>query len=123
MAPPAAEPARRVEAPPDTAWWCEIEWGTALVNSRFQVVVHERGSRRGRAVGASAAKWFFMSEPDGALPEVRTEMRRLADAVEAAGWEPAGRGAHWYSERFAWRREGPPPGHVAQAAGEATRAS
>jgi hypothetical protein len=50
-----------------------------------------------------------MSEPDPVLPDVRTELRHLADAVERAGWEPAGSGRHWYAERFAWRRAEPPP--------------
>jgi hypothetical protein len=60
-----------------------------------------------------------MSEPDGALPAVRTELRRLADALVAVGWEPAGRGTHWYSERFSWRGDGSPPepGGVGSVAG------
>jgi hypothetical protein len=104
---PPSEP-RGADAAPAQAS-CEIEWGTALVNSRFQAVVHDPGSRRGRPVGVSAAKWFFMSDPDPALPEVHAALRRLADTLEAAGWEPAGRGRHWYSERFAWRGAGPAP--------------
>jgi hypothetical protein len=96
---------------------CEIEWHAGYVNSRFEAVVHRPNRRRGRAVGASGAfKWLLMGEPDSASPEHRTELRGLASALEAAGWEPAGRGADWYAERFVWRREDEPPERVETAA-------
>jgi hypothetical protein len=107
---PAAQaplPARTESVRPDTAWWCEIEWRTAVVRSRFHVVVHGPEGRRSAA--SSPGRWLLMSEPDPVLPDVRAGLRQLADALEGAGWEPAGKGAHWYAERFAWRREEPPP--------------
>jgi hypothetical protein len=103
---PVVEP---VSPKPGTPWWCEIEWRTAVVSSRFHVVAHGPDRRRGSTVASSPGKWFLMSEPDPVLPDVRAELRHLADAVERAGWESAGIGVHWYAERFAWRREEPPP--------------
>jgi hypothetical protein len=96
---------------------CEIEWHAGYVNSRFEAVVHRPNRRRGRAVGASGAfKWLLMGEPDPASAEHRTELHGLASALAAAGWEPAGRGADWYAERFVWRREDEPPERVEPAA-------
>ena len=43
------------------------------------------------------------------------EVRRLADHLIEAGWEPVGRGRHWYELRFVWRHDGAPPGGLTTA--------
>ena len=66
--------------------------------------------RRGRAIGSSSVfKWLLMDDPDPHSALHRGEVDGLADALRAAGWEPIEPGIHWYSERFVWRQETPPP--------------
>jgi hypothetical protein len=74
-------------------------------------------------IGASSAfKSPQNGEPDPQSPEYRAELRGLTAALEAAGWERAGQGADWFSERFVWRREGTPSDRVEPVTTEARRA-
>jgi hypothetical protein len=105
-------------------WRCEIKSDSAHRSSRFHAVVYQPGHRRGHAIAASGAlKWGFRSGPDPNLPAHRAEMDSLTSALEATGWEGAGRGASWYSERFVWRRDGEPPDLVEPAPNEADQRS
>ena len=36
----------------------------------------------------------------------------------AVGWQPVGHGTDWYSGRFVWRGQEPPPDHVELAPAE-----
>lgn len=95
-------------------WRCEIRWKPGYVNSRFTVVTTEPGHRRGKTVATSETfKWLLMEDPSPQSPEQREQVRALDDEILAAGWEPAGRGRSWCARRYVWRREGPPPAHLA----------
>ena len=98
----------------DRLWRCELRWDAGVVNSRFEAVAYEPGSeRRTRHLGSSATfKWLMMADPNPAANEYRKELRQLAGALQAAGWEHVGRGAKWYAARFIWRRDGVPPDQV-----------
>jgi hypothetical protein len=119
----------------DELWRCEIEWDAGYLSSRFGAVAYPPRGKRGRTVGTSARfRWLLMAEPDP-LPdattptpraraqaqEVQEAVRRMVAALEAAGWERAGRGAHWYAERFCWRREGSPPARIEPAPAEVAK--
>jgi len=117
--------ARRPPWPEDTRelWRCEIEWEAHSVNSRFRAAVYPPGGRRRRAIGASAAfKSPQNGEPDPHTAEYRAEVRGLTAALEAGGWERAGQGADWFSERFVWRRDGAPSDRVEPVTIEAHQA-
>jgi hypothetical protein len=91
-------------------WRCEITWDAGWAESRFQAVAYRPRRRRGRAIGASSGlRWPLMGRPDALRKEHREAVRGIADALEAVGWQRAGRGSHWYSERFAWPHDGAPP--------------
>lgn len=117
-APPAEPPEgrgrfQRWPKETESLWRCEIKWDAGYVKSRFKAVVHRQGQRRRHEVGSSAAfKWQLMGDPDAGSPEYGAELRRLAAALEAAGWQRVGKGVNWYSERFVWPGEGLPPDHV-----------
>jgi hypothetical protein len=101
-------------------WRCELKWDAGYFNSRFQAVVYPPGTQPGRPVAAGEPfKWTFMSDPDPKGERHLGQVRALASALEAAGWERVDRGPAWYAHRFVWRREGPPPEHVELGAGEA----
>ncbi|MEP6689182.1 MAG: hypothetical protein ABJC36_12610, partial [Gemmatimonadales bacterium] len=127
---PAPQPPAELFAPappwPDDSkqlWRCEIKWDAGWIDSRFQAVGYRPGARRGRAIGASAPiKGLLMGQPQADRPEHRGAFHDLAWALETAGWEPAGRGSDWYSERFWWRREDDPRGRLAPAASDAEAA-
>jgi len=98
--------------PQDTEglWRCEIIWHGGYRRSRFEAVAHEPGSKRGEVIGrAGDFRWLFMDPPDAAVREYPAAVRALAAGLEAAGWEPAGRGPGWWALRFVWRRGGRPP--------------
>jgi hypothetical protein len=89
----------------------EIAWHGGYVNSHFRVLLYRPGRRRGRAIARSKSfKWLLMGDPDPGAPEFGSEVERMARAMEAAGWEPVGRGPDWFSHRFVWRHGDPPPG-------------
>jgi hypothetical protein len=93
----------------DASWRCEIRWKPGYRTSSFRAVMHGP-SRRGTTLGRSATfGWLLMGDPDPGDKRHVAEVRRLAHRLTSAGWEPAGRGGRWYSLRFAWRREEPPP--------------
>ena len=123
-APGAGRFERNIDWPPDTEelWRCEIRWHAGYVNSCFDAIAHEPGRKRGTTVGRSAAfKWLMKENPDPRVPSYPAQVRRLADALRAAGWEPCGRGRRWYEIRFLWRSGGAPPDHIELAPAEAGR--
>jgi hypothetical protein len=91
-------------------WRCEITWDAGWAESRFQAVIYRPRRRRGRAIGASTGlPWLLMGRPDARSEEHREAVWSLASALDAAGWERAGQGSSWYSERFAWPHDVAPP--------------
>ena len=91
----------------------EIAWSAGYVSSRFVAVRYAPGTRAGeRIAGSETFRWMFMIDPDARIPKDRDAVRRLRDALLAAGFEPAGRGHAWYAERFQWTRDDPPPERV-----------
>jgi hypothetical protein len=53
----------------------------------------------------------LMKDPaDVPRPELTRAVRDLMIALEAQGWTPVAPGRRWYSRRFVWTRDGPPPG-------------
>lgn len=88
---------RRAAWPENTErlWRCEVELDTGSGDTSFRAVVRRPGDRQRHIIGTS------------------TELRDMAEALLAAGWESAGTGANWYSERFVWRGEGSPPERLA----------
>jgi hypothetical protein len=113
-------PARRFERrppwPKDLAELprAEIEWHAGYVNSYFRAVLYPAGRRRGTEIATGATfKWLLMAEPDAGVPEFAAEVERLAEALERAGWEPAGEGGTWFARRYAWLRQTNPPERLA----------
>lgn len=101
--------------PADTldVWRCEIRWDAGYVRSSFKALAYPPGKKRGRTIAESESfKWMIMEPPDPRERATVAEVRRLASALVAAGWELVGHGPNWYSGRYAWRREEPPPDHV-----------
>jgi hypothetical protein len=113
-----------VPAWPDSTadrWRCEITWDAGWVESRFRALAYRPGGRRGRAIATSSPlRWLLMGRPNARSREHLEAVRSLAGALEAAGWERAGRGAGWYSERFAWGTGGAPPDRLEPLSGRAT---
>jgi hypothetical protein len=94
----------------ESLWRCEVRWKAGAEGARFAAVAYGPGKRRGRAVEDPAAcHWPGAGKPDFDNDEYRRELRRLATALHAAGWERLGRGEQWYSARFLWRGTEPPP--------------
>jgi hypothetical protein len=92
----------------------EIEWHAGYVNSYFRALLYPAGRRRGTEIAAGATfKWLLMAEPDADQPEFAAEVERLAEALEQAGWEPAGEGGAWFARRYAWLRQTNPPERIA----------
>jgi hypothetical protein len=112
--------------PADTldVWRCEIRWDAGYVSSSFKALAYPPGKKRGRTIAESAKfKWMIMEPPDPRERATLAEVRRLASALAAAGWQRVGHGPNWYSGRYAWRREEPPPDHVEPAPVEGEQAS
>ena len=110
--PPTGRFARHADWPDgtETLWRCEIKWHAGYVNSRFDAVAHAPKRLRGTSLGHSEVfKWLLKGDPEADNALYVMQLRRLADRLVAAGWEPAGRGRHWYELRFVWRREGAAP--------------
>jgi hypothetical protein len=105
-------------------WRCEIRWDSGDVNASFKALAYPPGKKRGRTIGESATfKWRIMEPPDPREHATLAELRRLESALAAAGWQRVGHGPDWYSERYVWRREDPPPDHIELAPVEGGRAS
>jgi hypothetical protein len=118
--------ARSPAWPADTLdlWRCEIRWDAGYVKSSFKTMAYPPGKKRGRTIGESATfKWMLMNAPDPRERATRAEVRRLASALAAAGWQRVGHGPDWYSGRYVWRREEPPPDHLELAPVEGARTS
>jgi hypothetical protein len=93
-----------------TQWRCEIKWDPGWIDSRFRAVAYSPDSRRTDVIADSAVfKWLLMSQPDSGTSAHKQAVDGLADALELAGWEPAGRGAAWYARRFRWLHDEIPP--------------
>ena len=89
---------------------CEITWRSGYKNSCFRAVASGPGHSSGATVAQSETfRWQFKNEPPDGDRRYAAEVRRLADRLVGAGWEPVGRGRRWYELRFAWRRDGAPP--------------
>jgi hypothetical protein len=106
-------------------WRCEIASDAGSLSSRFHAVVYQPSGGRGRAIAAAAASTRTSTrEPDWQSPEpLEQAVTTLAAALEAAGWEPVGRGAGWYAWRFCWRRDEPPLRRVESVAAWLERSS
>ena len=105
-------------------WRCEIAWAPGYVHARFRAVAYRPGSEKGRPIGESAElKWGLMADPIQSDPAQRRELRRLAAALLAAGWEPAGIGTEWYAGRYVWPGDGLPPDRLELAPSERRSAS
>ena len=103
-------------------WRCEIKWHAGYANSDFRAVAHGPKRHRGVTLGHSETfKWLLKGVPAASDARFLGQVRRLADRLTAAGWEPAGRGPSWYELRFVWRREGAPPEQLDPAPVEADR--
>jgi hypothetical protein len=100
--------AKRFAWDPPTEWCCEIEWVAGYRRSRFHAVVRAADGTRGRVIAESAAfKWTMNEPPDPRSAGQLAEVGRMTAALLAAGWEPVGRGARWYSARCVWRGAAP----------------
>ena len=94
-------------------WRCEIRWDAGYINSSFKATAFAPGEKRGTTIGESATfKWMVMDPPNPQERAIVAEARRLAAALVEAGWQPLGRGSAWFSGRYVWDREEPPPQHV-----------
>ena len=114
---PFAAPRRFVRAPEwpdgtDGRWRCEIRWDAASKHARFRAVALAPDDGGDRTVGHSAS----VSSPFTGDEAVSS----LEQALLAAGWERAGRGAEWYAQRFVWRGDGAPPERTEPALSEGT---
>ena len=101
---------RQTEWPAGTEdlWRCEITWRSGYRKSCFRAVARGPASSRGSTIALSDTyKWLIKDDPDVDTRYV-AEVRRLADRLIGGGWEPVGRGRHWYELRFVWRRDGAP---------------
>ena len=115
VAPPA--PRRTTEWPAGTEdmWRCEIKWRSGYRTSCFRAVTHGPAHSPGGTIALSGTyKWLFKNDPEADTRTV-AEVRRLAERLIGAGWEPVGRGRHWYELRFVWPREGAPSDDLAPA--------
>jgi hypothetical protein len=124
---PEARPARTgrftrtAEWPADTADLprCEITWDVGYLKSHFRATVFEPGGKRAEAACSSKPfRGYLAGTRDADAEELRSEVKALVDTMTEAGWEPAGRGARWFSFRFVWREGAPDPqperaGHAA----------
>ena len=102
-APPTGRFKRQTEWPADSEqlWRCEIKWHAGYVNSDFRAVAHGPKRHRGVTLGHSETfKWLLMDDPEASDARFVGQVRRLADRLIAAGWEPVGRGPSWYELRF-----------------------
>jgi hypothetical protein len=92
----------------------EIEWHGGYVSSRFRAVAYEPGRRKATVIAeGSTFKWLLMAEPDEDSPEMVAEVERLTEALEEAGWEPAGEDQFWFARRYVWHGQEPPPERLA----------
>ena len=92
------------------------------MNSWFRAVSREPKRRRGTTVASSEIfKWLLKDDPPTGDALYAAQVRRLADRLVAAGWEPVGKGRHWYELRFVWRHEGAPPETLDPDPAEASR--
>jgi hypothetical protein len=114
---PDQEPRRRrfvrASAWPDGTerlWRSEITWEPGYARSQFRVVAYPPGDGAGATLATSRRfRWMLMAQPDAGAPELAAEVRRLAEALAAAGWEPVAPGSDWYAGRWVWHRAAPPP--------------
>jgi hypothetical protein len=103
----APAPARRfASAWPEDArdrWTCEIDWKAGYRASSFRAMAGPPGATKRHPLGeSSAGRWTLMADPEPPTPELVACVRDLSDALQAAGWDDAGRGRHWYALRFVW---------------------
>ena len=101
---------RQTEWPSGTEdlWRCEITWRSGYRKSCFHAVAHGPARSPGGTIALSSTyRWLFKNDPEVDTRSV-AEVRRLAERLTGAGWEPVGRGRHWYELRFVWRRGGAP---------------
>jgi hypothetical protein len=110
---PAARFARGPRAWPDgveDSWRCEVGFKAGVVHSHFRVLAFAPGSWEGEEIaGSDDLKWQFMADPDPYDRSHRREAARLDEALRAVGWQPVGRGPHWYAGRYVWHGKGDPP--------------
>jgi hypothetical protein len=94
----------------ERVWHCEIRWTARHLTAGFEAVVTGPDIASATPVAAStAARWRLGREPDPEAADHHARLRRLASALQAAGWQRAGQGDEWYCERFVWHGAEAPP--------------
>ncbi len=106
LAPRAPWPAASMDK-----WRCEITWRSGYLRSEFRAQASPPDSRRKTVVLTSCEFKNLMKDPaDIPRPELAKAVRKLVVALEEQGWRPVAPGGRWYSRRFVWTHDGPPPG-------------
>jgi hypothetical protein len=103
----------RVPWPPGTegTWRCEIGWQSGYRRSEFRALVTAPGARKARVLATSPQFRNLIKDPaDTPRPELANAVRDLMSALVEQGWTPVPPGGRWYSRRFVWPGDGPPPG-------------
>jgi hypothetical protein len=97
-------------APPpgERVWHCEIRWTRGRLTTGFVAIVAAPGARPAPVAASTGSRWRLGGAPDPEAPEHHARVRKLASALQAAGWERAGQGEEWYCQRFVWRGAQPP---------------
>ncbi|WCB96037.1 hypothetical protein DSM104299_04791 [Baekduia alba] len=109
--PTPAERFRRVPWPTGTEalWRCEISRHYGVVRGDFRALAFAPGRRRPVELGRSDTHvrpgWGIEAGDE----ELLAEVRRLVDALGAAGWERVRPGRGWYAARFVWAQPEAPP--------------
>jgi hypothetical protein len=105
--PPAAPEGGRDDV--GAVWRCEIAWSPRAAFSRFVAIASRPGDDRRRLIARSRPVHRVFRKPDPSRAQDVEAVSELHAAMLAAGWRPAGHGAHWYSARLVWPGPGPPP--------------
>jgi hypothetical protein len=114
--PVVEERTRRFER--DATWQCVLRWRTADDGSRYEAVMLAPGTQDGKVVQSRLTSTLLL----------HGRVERLTESLVEAGWErvpgddedePAEAGAPWFSRRFVWLGESPPPERIETRRGEA----
>ena len=92
----------------NASWTCELAWSTSVRERMFYAQATGPEDATVEVARSPKINWppFLPPTPEG---EVVAAARTIARALVAAGWTPTTKGSSWYSQRFAWARDGSPP--------------